>query len=130
SQVIYRRTDGNALFMVNFVDSLLGHGLLTQVGGRWVLPRGLTAVEANVPETLQELLLQQLEALAPEEQRVLEVASVEGVRFTAAAVAVGLAGDQQAVEAVCEGLSRRGQVVQAGSLEEWPDGTFTASYQF
>ena len=101
SEVVYRRTDGNALFMVNFVDSLLQRGLLVQVEGRWVLPRGLAAVETNVPETLQGLLQEQIEGLGPEEQRVLEVASVEGVHFTSAAVAVGVIGEQQVVEAVC-----------------------------
>ncbi len=44
----------------------------------------------RVPESLQQLIAQQIERLSPETQRLLEVASVAGVEFSAAAVAAGV----------------------------------------
>jgi predicted ATPase len=130
SEVVYGRTEGNALFMVTFVASLLERGLLVRVNEQWELPQGLAVIEANLPQTLRELLQQQVKTLGTEEQRMLEVASVAGVHFTTAAVAAGVNGEPQAVEALCEGIAQRGQVIQGRPAEEWPDGTFTASYEF
>jgi predicted ATPase len=58
------------------------------------------------------------------------VASVAGVRFTAAEVAAGVQHAVEDVEAVCDDLSRRGQFIAAQDLEVWPDGTLTARYVF
>ena len=46
-----------------------------------------------MPESLRQVLEQQITRLAPERQQVLEVASVAGVEFVAAAVAAGLEAD-------------------------------------
>ena len=88
--LIHRRTDGNALFMEHFLDYLVQQGLLIQDGGQWVLRGAPTAVEEQVPDTLRPLLLKQVEALATDVQQCLVVASVAGMRFTAAEVAAGL----------------------------------------
>jgi predicted ATPase len=128
--MIHRRTDGNALFMVHFLDHVLQHELLVQDGGQWVLRGDAIALEDWVPDNLGPLLVKQLEALETEAQQLLAVASVAGVRFTAAEVAVGLQRPMEDVEAICDGLSQWGQFIVAQELEVWPDGTVTAQYAF
>ncbi|MBI3248770.1 MAG: AAA family ATPase [Deltaproteobacteria bacterium] len=130
ARVIYRRTDGNALFMVNMVDYLLAQGLLVAVNGQWQLRGGIETVEVGVPKSLRRLIEQQLERLSPEEQQVLEVGSVTGMEFSAAAVAAGLEAEEEEIEERCEGLARRGQFLRSQGLREWPDGTAAAHYSF
>jgi predicted ATPase/DNA-binding winged helix-turn-helix (wHTH) protein len=115
TQFIHRRTEGNPLFMVNVVEEVMAQGRMEERG---------------VPESLQQLLIQRLERLSPDEQRLLEVGSIVGAEFTAAAVASTLAIEIEQVEACCEGLIRRGQWLQAREIETWPDGTVSGRYGF
>src|SRR5262249_23019339 len=64
------------------------------------------------------------------EQHVLEVASVAGMEFSAAAVAAGSETILEEVEQQCAALARRGQFLQAKGAAEWPDGTMAARYSF
>ena len=99
-------------------------------GGPVGLRGGATTVEAQVPTSLRSLILTQVEALAPDAQACLAVASVAGVHFTAAEVAEGLQRAVEDVETVCDRLSQAGQFPAAQALETWPDGTVTARYAF
>ena len=77
-QIIHQRTNGNPLFMVSLVDNVVRQGILQEEAERLVLPRGLEAVAAEVPESLRQLIEQQLDRLVPEDYRVLEAASDGG----------------------------------------------------
>jgi len=61
---------------------------------------------------------------------MLAVASVNGVTFPAAVVAAGCKQEPGTVEEGCERLAQRGQVIEGGAIEEWPDGTCTVRYSF
>jgi len=87
-------------------------------------------VTLEVPESLQQLVEQQLWRLSAEDQRVLEGSSVTGMQFSAAAVAAGLKERVDAVEERCSSLARRGQFLQSSGTEEWPDGTVGERYRF
>jgi predicted ATPase len=128
--IIYQRTDGNALFVVNVVDYLLQQGLIRKAGDQSLTPEVVAAIETELPEGLQQLILKEVEGLRPEEQRVLEAASVAGLYFTAAAVAAADQSAEERIEAVCDGLVRQQRLIEACGTEEWPDGTLTAGYQF
>lgn len=130
TQLIYRRTDGNPLFMVTAVEDLIAQKVLVQQAGQWVVPDELATIETRVPGNLQQLITQQIERLSTEERRMLEVASVAGMDFSAAAVATGLERDTEAVEESCEGLTRQGQFLRAQGTADWPDGTVAARYSF
>jgi predicted ATPase len=92
SQTIHRSTDGNALFLVHFVEYLLQQGLLVTSEGEVELRVESHTLAGLVPETLQQLLTRHIEALHPEAQRLLGVASVAGMTFTAAEVAGAVSG--------------------------------------
>ena len=122
-------TDGNALFLVTMVSALVERGVLAEHAGHWHLQQTLDAVDLGVPEGVRPLLEQQLERLPTEVQQVLEVASVAGVTFAAAAVAAGLEAPAAQMETRCEALTRY-QVLQPVGLTQWPDGTVTTHYTF
>jgi class 3 adenylate cyclase len=128
ARLIHRRTDGNPLFMVNVVRDLLARGVLAQSEGRWELKGEAEEVAGGVPENLQQLIAQQLERLRPETQCLLEVASVVGAEFSAAAVAAGMEVD--GIEEQCEALVRQKHFLRASGTAEWPDGTVAARYGF
>ena len=96
--VLHQRTTGNPLFLVTVVDQLVRQGMVREKGAGWELVGELSAVTEGVPESLRQLIEQQLEQLSPEEQELLETASVVGREFAAAAVAAGVAQEVPVVE--------------------------------
>lgn len=130
ARTIHRRTDGNPLFMINVINDLVAQGVLVQSDGRWELKGKAEEVAGGVPESLQQLIEQRIERLRPEIQRLLEVASVAGAEFSAAAVAAGIEIKVDGIEEQCEELVRREHFLRASGTAEWPDGTVAARYGF
>jgi DNA-binding winged helix-turn-helix (wHTH) protein/tetratricopeptide (TPR) repeat protein len=128
--MLHRRTDGNPLYLVTLVDTLVREGKLVEGTAGWELPAGLDGTSGEVPEGLRQLIELQLEKVGPEDQEVLEAASVAGVEFSAATVAAGVEREAESVEARCDTLSRRVQFVRSLGLETWLDGTVSARYGF
>jgi predicted ATPase len=102
---------------------------VAKVDGQWVVTVAPAEAEAGVPESLRQMIEQQLDGCSPEEQRLL-AASVEGAEFSAAAVGAGVPTAAAEVEERCAVLARRGQFVQARGVEDWPDGTISGRYGF
>ena len=126
---LHQRTDGHPLFLVTLVQALVERGVLREQDGRWTVQGDIEALALEVPESLRQLLEQQIARLPPEVQRVLEVASVAGVEFVAAAVAAGLEAEADAVEEHCEALVEQ-QLLHPVGVTTWPNGTVTARYAF
>lgn len=130
SQFVYARTDGNPLFVVALVDDLLRSGALGRGAGGWTLSRPVAEVGLAIPETVQILIGQQIESLAAEERRVLQVAAVTGAEFSAAAVAAVLGLAVEAVEEIYDRLVLRQQFIAFRDSHDWPDGTVANRYAF
>jgi predicted ATPase/DNA-binding winged helix-turn-helix (wHTH) protein len=128
--VLHQRTTGNPLFLAATVDSLVQQGVLRQGTTGWELAGGLEALTAEVPESLRQLIERQIEQLRPEEQELLEAASVAGKEFAVAVVAAAVGRTVDEVEARCAILARRGQALQACGTDTWPDGTVATRYSF
>jgi predicted ATPase len=128
AELVYRYTEGNALFMVNTVEDLRQRGLLRQVDGQWQLRRDPGAM--GLSERLQRLVIRRLEALPATTQQVVEAAAVLGDEFAVAAVAAAVQRPVDEVEGVCEGLGEHGQLVAPAGLVRWPDGTVSGGYRF
>ncbi len=128
--LLYRRTDGNALFVVHLLDHLLQQGWLVEADGQWRLRDGVAAVEREVPDGLRALLLKQVEGLDAAAQQVLDAASVSGLHFTTAEVAAILQCPVEEVEAICDTLTRHGAFIGTQGFLTWPDGTATIRYGF
>jgi DNA-binding winged helix-turn-helix (wHTH) protein/tetratricopeptide (TPR) repeat protein len=129
ARMLHRRTDGNPLFLVNTVDLLLAQGQLHEANGQWVLSAPVRDLALEAPATLAQLVEKQIERLTPDEQAMLEIASVAGAEFSAAiAAAHGI--DAQEAERSWQSLARRGQFVRATGVAEWPNGTVAGRYAF
>ena len=130
ARLIHQRTGGNPLFLVNLVDYLLDENIIVEHQGRWQLQVELAEVELGVPESVRHLIEKQVERLSPQDQRVLEAASVVGMECSALAIAAALAGDVAEVEERCEELAKRDQFLSPPILVELPDGTITPRFKF
>ena len=129
-QIIHQSTEGNPLFMVNVVDEWIRQGLLTETDGQWQVTAKVEELAADVPESLRQMIEQQLTDLTAEERRVLETASVVGEEFMTATVAAGIDERRERVEAWCEGLAKREQFLRVRGTEVLADGTVTGRYGF
>jgi len=127
---IYRCSEGNPLFMIAALDHMIEHGSIAREGGSWRLKVPLEEIDLEVPETLREMIEAHIDHLTIEEQRVLEAASVAGVRFPANAVAAGLQQAPAFVEETLEKLSRRSRVVRAAGDKQLADGSISQVFEF
>jgi predicted ATPase/DNA-binding winged helix-turn-helix (wHTH) protein len=130
AQVIHQRTEGNPLFMVNVVDSMASRGATEQIEQEGTLQEEIKAVEVGAPESIQQMIEEQIARLVPEDQRMLEAASVAGAEFSAAAVAAGAETEVSEIEARSTGLARRAHFLRESGTAEWPDGTVASRYGF
>jgi tetratricopeptide (TPR) repeat protein len=128
---IHQRTNGNPMFLVTVVDEMVSQGRLRgqETSGECLLHQAAD-VMVDIPESLRRLVDQQIEQLHPAERACLEVASVAGREFSAAAVAAGVDYPAEETEAQYTTLARRGHFLQTCGTDVWPDGTITARYSF
>jgi predicted ATPase len=128
AKAIHTRTEGNPLFMVAMVDSL-------------VQPRGASDAAMSLeklaqdssrvaPGNIMEMIDQQLARLDAHDQALLEIASVAGMEFSAAAIAAADASDLIEVERRCGALVSRMAFLQDAGDAEWPDGTVASRFRF
>jgi tetratricopeptide (TPR) repeat protein len=129
ANLIWRRSGGNALFMVALVQDIVKKGSIVQDEGGWRLVTPLEEIDADVPETLQRLLEAQLDQLNASEQEILNSASVAGDRFSVWAIATREFGPEQ-IEDLCEALAQRQQFIESRGIEELSDGSVSAHYEF
>ena len=116
--VVYARTEGNPLFMVNVIEYLVEQGSLAD------------AEKIESPRNIRQMIERNVQRLSPDEHRILEAASVVGAEFSAAAIAAALQQPATEIEARCTALARREQFVGTKGIQTWPDGTVGANLRF
>ena len=128
--VVRRRSGGVPLFVNEILSSWLRAGLITVEDGR-VLPVGsVDELDAQVPETVRQLVEQQLARLEPATVAALEAASVAGAEFDAATVAAALGEPLADVDATLTTAARRLHQIDALGGVRWPDGTLSTRFAF
>lgn len=110
--MVAKRTNGNPLFATT---------LLEYWHARDLLATGPEALAHATPDSLRSMIQRKLEGLSPSEAQTLEVASVVGHHFTAAAVAAAGGVDIEEVDEIATSLAVRGAIVR----REGPGYTFT-----
>ncbi|WP_428384568.1 AAA family ATPase [Nevskia ramosa] len=121
-RTLHARSGGHPLFLAQIFDYLTTQGQ--------DLSASLAILETTLPQGLRDLIALQLAQLGPDEQKVLEVASVVGMDFAAALVAACTGIPVEAVERRCDHLARQGQFIRDHGLAIWPDGTSSGRYRF
>ncbi len=128
--LIYRRSEGNPLFMVAVLQHMREQKLITQDGSKVTLTLPLQEIDLCAPESLRQMIEILLDRLSSEEHRALEAASVTGVLFSAVVSAAAANVGVNSFEDLCQGLSCRHQIVRSVDTQEFPDGTVSDRFEF
>ena len=130
ASLIHKRTEGNPLFMVHAVNHLMNEGLIVESDECWQLGVDIEEVEVGVPDSIKQLIENQLDHLDPEQQRILHAASVAGPEFSTIAVVAGSGEDRGAIERGCIELARRHQFLKDCGIQVLPNGEAVGRYGF
>ena len=105
---LVERAEGIPLFAVETVRGLIDRDLVIPLDGRYVLADGvqLDVRAIGAPASLQTLVAARLDALSPDERRIVADASVLGVTFDAADLSA-LVGNAALVDQVTAELVRK-----------------------
>jgi hypothetical protein len=105
---LYRATDGHPLFLVNAIDYCLSHRTIVEEAGTWIVRTEGGTLDVAVPENVIEMIGRQIARLTPQEQSILEAASVYGIEFPVAWVQEVLESEDSGnVDETCEFLCQR-----------------------
>jgi predicted ATPase len=128
--VLHQRTRGHPLFLVTIVDEMRRRELLHEGAAGGDVAKAVGIIRSAIPQSLRHIIAQQLHQVPPEDQVLLEAASLAGRTFSAAAVAAAVNQPTEDIEARLSVLAHHGQFIQACGLVAWPDGTVAAAYRF
>jgi DNA-binding winged helix-turn-helix (wHTH) protein len=129
-QLIRDRTEGNPLFMRLTLDYLLKRGDVSRTPHGWRLLIPQAKLSSEAPPSLTRLIAARIEEMTDEQRRVLEAASVTGLRFDPATAMRAADMDEQPFEAICEDLVRKTTIIHPEELLILPHGGLTRSYAF
>jgi hypothetical protein len=118
---IVARSEGNPLFVEEFVRMLIEEGRLVRDQDAW-RAAGPDSLDVRVPESIQALIAARLDALTPAEKELLHAASIVGEEWELGQVASLIAVDptDQDPRDVVDPLVRRGVI--APNRHAGPDG--------
>jgi tetratricopeptide (TPR) repeat protein len=128
--LIYRHSEGNPLFMVAVLEHLRERKLITEEDGRWKTTLPIEEIEVQAPDNLGQIIETQIARLSKEQQQALEVASIAGSTFSVTVTAAAANFSVEEFENVCEGLSRRHQIVRSTDPAEFSDASVSQRYEF
>ena len=98
---LYRHTEGNPLFVVQVLRTLVDEGAVWHSGERW---EWRPVSELRLPVGISDLISRRLSRLSPESHRILTTAAVIGREFDIdLAVAAGAGTEDELLDAIDEG---------------------------
>ncbi len=116
--LVIQKAEGNPYYIQEMVRALILQGILTRTPetGRWQTTQAVTTL--TLPDSLQSLLLASIDRLTPEEQHVLQIASVIGTVFWSKILEV-LAANPARVKAHLTALQRAQLIRERGRTSEF-----------
>jgi DNA-binding winged helix-turn-helix (wHTH) protein/tetratricopeptide (TPR) repeat protein len=130
TQLIHLQSEGNPLFMVASLEHLTERGLIRREHGSWKFAVPLRQIALEVPQKLRRMLEAQIDSLPQEDQRTLEVASIEGTAFSVEVSAPAANLHPEPFEELCQRLSRRRHIVRPMESQRREDGVGCQTYEF
>ena len=125
---VYRRSEGNPLFMANVTDYLISRDAIVRENNTVKLLE--SSEREPVPETIRDLIERQVDALPREDQQLLEIGSVAGTTFSVAVIARVLGRGRDAMEAQYQELANTTHFLQYAGSRRRPGGSGTPRYSF
>ncbi len=130
AHLLWKRTEGNPLFMVDLVRDLRDRKIIVQDQGRWTLSQPVEDIGGDVPASIRSMIQRKIDSLSEPDRRLLQAASVEGAEFHSVVLAAAISADAAEVEERLETIERIHFFVQKIGEKEFPDGTLTLHLRF
>jgi tetratricopeptide (TPR) repeat protein len=130
SEMIYAKTEGSPLFMINLVSYLRAHQIIAKEASRWIITRPLSEIAGDIPESVRSMIQRKIDQLDEADLRLLVAASVQGQEFDSEVVARTLAMDPAEVEDRLDNMERVHGFAISTNEFEFPDKTLTLRYRF
>lgn len=124
------RTSGNPLFVVTTVDHLIGEGGLGVSGEAVLEEERLETVLDATPQTLRELVQEEVATLESAQARVLRAASLAGLESDAATIAAALGSPVEEIDGACTELALRTPFLERITESARPEGAASGRYAF
>jgi DNA-binding winged helix-turn-helix (wHTH) protein/predicted ATPase len=128
--LVYAKTEGNALFMVDLLRYLRDRGGLIDAVDGWTLEQSVAALERELPESIRSVIQRTMERLDPVDRRLLTAASVQGYEFLSCVAAEAAGLPVTDAEDRLDALDRIHGLVRRSREQDVPDGTCTLRYRF
>jgi len=128
--LLYRRCEGNPLFMVATLDRMVQKGQASHEEGKWKLTVPIEQIDLEVPENLRQSIEGQIDQLTIEEQHALEAASVAGISFSAHGLAAATGIDEDLLLTLFETLSRQSRFIRPSSSQQLHDERIAQVFEF
>lgn len=130
ADLIYSRTEGSPLFLVDLLRYLRERGVVAETGGGWRLAHDVPDLRRELPSSVRSMIQRKLDRLEEDDRLLLAAASVQGHEFDSAVVAGALDLHAADVEERLQTLDRVHGLVRALREHEFPDRTLTVRYVF
>ena len=127
---VHQRTGGNPLFVRALIDHWKATTAVLHQPEGWRAAADFAELGKGVPESLTAMIHQNLETLSPEEQLLLEAASVAGREFVASVLASGVGWTEEETELRCAALARQGTFIRDAGVLELPGGGLSSRFRF
>ena len=82
--LIYAKTEGNPLFVVDVLNYLADQHVLTHEQDVWTLTRSLPDIARELPESVRGMIQRKIDLLTEADRKLLVAASVQGYEFDGA----------------------------------------------
>ncbi len=128
--LIYAKTEGNALFMVDLLRYLRDRGVLAVKVERWTLAQPMPTLERELPESTGSVIQRTIERLDAVDRSLLTAGSVQGYEFLSSVVAEVVGLEVSDAEDRLDALERIHGLLRRLREQELPDRTLTVRYQF
>jgi serine/threonine protein kinase/tetratricopeptide (TPR) repeat protein len=130
SLLIHDKTEGHPLFATNLLQYLQERGDIARKNQHWSLARPLSEMELEAPESVRSMISRKMDALAEDERRALQYASIEGAEFLSTILARLLDIDEVDLEERLARLEKTHRLITTKGEEELPDGSLATRYRF
>ena len=130
SELVYARTEGNALFMCDLVQYLCDSGVIGERDGVWRLLRPIEDRGSTLPETVRGMIQRKIDQVPDDDRELLLAASVQGYEFDSAVLGQITKRDSSSVEERLEALERVYGLIRSVGEFDLPDHSLNVRYQF
>lgn len=120
AQAVFERSKGNPLFASHLIDHVLGSREFASA----------ESVAGLVPEGLSAMIQNQLGRLEPDARRLLALASIAGVEFLAAPLALAAERELLATEQLLQRLASANQFLENAGSVTFANGSVSGRFRF